>query len=67
MFKWTKDYQKAFEETISLSTSAFIMQSLDWSLPFELMCDVSGAVLWSCFKTKKMKVSPLLFITQLEI
>ena len=49
IFEWTEDCQKSFEKIISLLTSAPIMQSPDWSLPFELMCDASdyavGAVL----------------------
>ena len=48
-FEWTEECQKSFEKIISLLTSAPIMQSPDWSLPFELMCDASdyavGAVL----------------------
>ncbi|XP_024041924.1 uncharacterized protein LOC112099055 [Citrus clementina] len=48
-FEWNDDCQKSFEKIICLLTSAPIMQSPDWSLPFELMCDASdfavGAVL----------------------
>ena len=48
-FEWTEECQKSFQKIISLLTSAPIMQSPDWSLPFELMCDASdyavGAVL----------------------
>lgn len=48
-FEWNDDCQKSFEKIIYLLTSAPIMQSPDWSLPFELMCDASdfavGAVL----------------------
>ena len=40
-FEWTDDCQKSFEKIICLLTSAPIMQSPDWSLPFELMCDAS--------------------------
>ena len=42
-------WQQSFETIIDLLTTAPIMQSSDWSLPFELMCDASdyavGAVL----------------------
>jgi len=48
-FKWTQECQNSFEKLIGLLTSAPIIQSPDWSLPFELMCDASdyavGAVL----------------------
>ena len=40
-FEWTDNCQKSFEKIICLLTSAPIMQSPDWSLPFELMCDAS--------------------------
>jgi hypothetical protein len=48
-FEWTQDCEEAFSKLkISLTTPP-IMQSPDWSLPFELMCDASdyavGAVL----------------------
>ena len=49
VFEWTDNCQIFFETIINLLTSAPIMQSLDWSLLFELMCDASdyavGAVL----------------------
>ena len=49
IFEWTDNCQQSFETIINLLTSAPIMQSPDWSLPFELMCDASdyavGAVL----------------------
>ncbi|XP_059591933.1 uncharacterized protein LOC132253563 [Vitis vinifera] len=48
-FIWTKACQEAFKRLKSLLTSAPIVRSPNWSLPFELMCDASdyavGAVL----------------------
>ena len=44
LFKWTNDCKKSFEKIICLLTSAPIMQSPDWFLPFELMCDTSDFV-----------------------
>ena len=48
-FEWSQDCQNSFNKLIKLLTSAPIMQSPDWSLPFEIMCDASdyavGAVL----------------------
>ncbi|XP_052172242.1 uncharacterized protein LOC127788168 [Diospyros lotus] len=48
-FEWTSKCQAAFEKLKNSLVSAPIIQSPDWSLPFELMCDASdytiGAVL----------------------
>ena len=49
VFEWIDNCQKSFETIINLLIYAHIMQSPNWSLPFELMCDASdyavGAVL----------------------
>ena len=49
VFNWTQECEDAFRTLIAKLTSAPIMQSPDWSLPFEIMCDASnyavGAVL----------------------
>ncbi|XP_057497372.1 uncharacterized protein LOC130782092, partial [Actinidia eriantha] len=48
-FEWTPQCQEAFDKLKGLLTTAPIIRSPDWSLPFELMCDASdyavGAVL----------------------
>ncbi|KAL6319775.1 hypothetical protein AAG906_036833 [Vitis piasezkii] len=48
-FIWTKACQEAFERLKSLLTTTPILRPPNWSLPFELMCDVGdyamGAVL----------------------
>ena len=48
-FEWTSECQKSFQTLKEKLTSAPIIQSPDWSLPFEIMCDASnhavGAVL----------------------
>uniref|UniRef100_A0A2N9H5I4 RNA-directed DNA polymerase n=1 Tax=Fagus sylvatica TaxID=28930 RepID=A0A2N9H5I4_FAGSY len=48
-FEWTESCEVAFKKLVQLLTFAPIMQALDWSLPFEIMCDASdyavGAVL----------------------
>ncbi|KAL5819379.1 hypothetical protein ACOSQ4_023221 [Xanthoceras sorbifolium] len=48
-FEWSDACQVAFDRLIALLTSAPIIQSPDWNLPFEIMCDASdyaiGAVL----------------------
>ena len=48
-FEWTSQCQEAFDKLKGLLTTAPIIRSPDWSLPFELMCDASdhavGAIL----------------------
>jgi hypothetical protein len=55
-FEFNEACLKAFETLKKAITSAPIIQPLDWSLPFEIMCDASdfdvGAVLGQC-KDKK--------------
>jgi hypothetical protein len=55
-FEFDEACLKAFETLKEALTSAPIIQPLDWSLPFEIMCDASdfaiGAVLGQC-KDKK--------------
>jgi hypothetical protein len=41
IFEWTEHSEKAFVKLKNLLTSASIIQSPDWSLPFEIMCDAS--------------------------
>ncbi|GKU89562.1 hypothetical protein SLEP1_g3688 [Rubroshorea leprosula] len=48
-FNWTPKCEEAFRTLVTKLTTAPIIQSPDWSLPFEIMCDASnhalGAVL----------------------
>ena len=44
-FEWTDDRKKSLENIIYLLTYTPIMQSSDWSLPFELMYDTSDYVI----------------------
>lgn len=48
-FLWTNECMNAFKILKMLLTSTLIMMTLDWNLPFELMCDANdfslGAVL----------------------
>ena len=41
VFEWTEHCEEAFVKLKNLLTSAPIIQPLDWSLPFEIMCDAS--------------------------
>ena len=49
IFEWTEHCEEAFVKLKNLLTSAHVNQPPNWSLPFEIMCDVSdyamGAVL----------------------
>ena len=40
-FEYDETCQKAFEKLKDLLISALIMEPLDWSLSFELMCDAN--------------------------
>jgi hypothetical protein len=44
-FEWTEEFMDAFNTLKKLLTFAPIMMALDWSLPFELMCDDSNFAL----------------------
>ena len=41
IFEWTEHCEEAFRKLKNLLTSAPNIQPLDWSLPFEIMCDTS--------------------------
>ncbi|GKV14108.1 hypothetical protein SLEP1_g25025 [Rubroshorea leprosula] len=41
-FNWTPKCEEAFQTLVTKLTTALIIQSLDWSLPFEIMCDASN-------------------------
>ena len=43
-FEWTPLCQETFDKLERLLTTALIIRSPDWSLPFKLMCDVSDHV-----------------------
>ena len=49
MFEFGKEYKVIFGKLRELLTSALIIQTSNWNLPFEIMCDASnhamGAVL----------------------
>jgi hypothetical protein len=41
VFEWTKHYEEAFVKLKNLLTSTPVIQPLDWSLLFEIMCDAN--------------------------
>jgi hypothetical protein len=44
VFEWTEHCEEAFVKLKNLLTSAPVIQPLDWSLLFEIMCDASNYV-----------------------
>ncbi|XP_070024922.1 uncharacterized mitochondrial protein AtMg00860-like [Nicotiana sylvestris] len=47
-FVFDEKFLKAFEELKQRLTTAPIIVTPDWSLPFELMCDASGVAIGQC-------------------
>lgn len=41
LFEWSQECQNSFNKIVDLLTFAPIMQSPEWTLPFEVMCDAS--------------------------
>ncbi|CAL8087466.1 unnamed protein product [Prunus armeniaca] len=54
-FDWTYACQEAFEKSIKMLTSTPIMQNLDWSMPFEIMCDASDGAIGAVLGQRKDK------------
>ena len=50
---WTKACQEAFEKLKLLLTSTPIVRPLNWSLPFEPMCDASDYAMGAVLKQKE--------------
>jgi len=55
VFEWTGKCEKAFVKLKSLLTSAPVIQPLDWSLPFEIMCNASDYVVGVVLGQRKDK------------
>ena len=60
-FEWTKECKEAFKILKKLLTSAPIMMALDWSLPFELMCDASDFALGAVLGQRINKVPHVIY------
>uniref|UniRef100_A0A2N9H363 RNA-directed DNA polymerase n=1 Tax=Fagus sylvatica TaxID=28930 RepID=A0A2N9H363_FAGSY len=54
-FEWTESCELTFKKLVQLLTSAPIMQALDWSLPFEIMCNASDYTVVAVLGQRKDK------------
>jgi len=55
VFEWTEHCEEAFVKFKNLLTSAHVIQPPDWSIPFEIMCDVSDYVVGAVLGQRKDK------------
>ena len=60
-FEWDSKCEEAFTTLKHLLTTAPIMQALDWTLPFELMCDASDYAVGAVLGQRKDKKSGVIF------
>ena len=65
-FYWTQKYIDVFRILVAKLTSAPIIQSPDWSLPFEIMCDLRNFALGPSF-AKEWKRDRSMYITKEEL
>ena len=61
VFEWTEQCEKAFVKLRSLLSSAHFIQPLDWSLPFEIMCDTSDYVMGAVLGQRKDKKPSMIY------
>jgi hypothetical protein len=55
IFEWTERCKKALVKLKNLLTFAPVIQPLDWSLPFEIMCDDSDYAMGAVLGQRKYK------------
>ena len=55
VFEWTEHCEEAFVKLKNLLTSAPVIQPLDWSLPFEIICNASDYVVGAVLRQRKDK------------
>ena len=67
IFEWTEHCEEAFVKLKNLPTSAPVIQSLDWSLPFEIICDASDYVVGAVLGQKKKIRNPMWFTMQVKL
>jgi len=63
VFKWTVHCEEVFVKLKKLLTSAPVIQPPDWSLPFEIMCDVSDYAVGAILGQRKDKKSYVIYYT----
>jgi len=61
VFKWTVHCEEVFVKLKKLLTSAPVIQPPDWSLPFEIMCDVSDYAVGAILGQRKDKKSYVIY------
>ena len=60
-FEWTQACQEAFDKLKGMLTIAPIMQPPNWTLPFEIMCDVSDYAIEAVLGQRKDKRSHAIY------
>ncbi|XP_038715980.1 uncharacterized protein LOC120009442 [Tripterygium wilfordii] len=60
-FEWTPQCQKAFDDLKGALTTAPIMQTPNWSMPFELMCDASDVAVGAVLGQRKEKNAHVIY------
>ena len=68
-FEWTESCELTFKKLVQLLTSAPIMQALDWSLPFEIMCNASDYTVVAVLGQRKDKKPHVIYyasVTQMN-
>ena len=60
-FKFNKDCKQAFDKLKELLTAPPITQPLDWSLPFEIMCDASDTIVEAVLGQRVGKVTHAIY------
>jgi hypothetical protein len=61
IFEWTEHCEEAFVKLKNLLTSAPVIQPLDWSLLFEIMCDASDYAVGAVLGQRKDKKSYVIY------
>ncbi|XP_052211219.1 uncharacterized protein LOC127814034, partial [Diospyros lotus] len=66
-FEWSPACQNAFDKLKDALISAPIIQSPDWSLPFELMCDASDYAVGAVLGQRKDKKPHVIYYAKFNI
>jgi hypothetical protein len=55
VIEWTEHCEEAFDKLKTCLLLAPVIQPLDWSLPFEILCDASDYVVGAVLEQRKDK------------
>ena len=66
VFEWTEQSEEAFVKLKTLLTFAHVIQPLDWTLPFEIMCDASDYAVGVVLGQRKER-NPMWFTMQVKL